>query len=610
MILQVPALLFWFVPVAGVIIVLYLLKIRRREVRVPAIFLFPRITTDVRANSSWQRLRFNWLMVLQLLIALLLLTALARPMMKGHGISGRTVVFVLDLSASMRATDAAPDRFTEAKQRLRRWISRLGANDHAALITAGTEPRVAMPLSTDHKRVRSVLDRLRPTEAPSDAGAALRLAAALIANRPNSRLVFVSDGSFPEVTDFSPGKADLVYESVGKGRDNVGIVAMDAQRKGNRMMMFVALRNFGTRAMTGVLNLTAEGQLVNARELTLASGKAHGETVTLPASVRRVSFRWECKEDRLSSDNVAFWVGSGSQPVRVLLVGSGDYFLDRALALEPATLVDKAQQVPETERGSGVGGRYDVVVFDGVPPVPVKAKSVWLVNATDGSLVTRTGQTRQTSVVAWERENPLLKYVDMSSVLIDKAIKVQSSEWGHAVAEARETPLIVLGERGGKRYLYLGWQLADSDFPLRFSFPIFVANALRYLVGEQRWQQGFTLKAGMPVTLNLPAQSAELKRPDGSVQRLNNSPDRLFLLRDSEDIGVYSLTAGNTKTAFAVNLLNADESDIAPKRSITLGGRVIAAKTSTVLWRELWRLALIAGLLVMVGEWVVYVRRS
>jgi Ca-activated chloride channel family protein len=47
--------LLWFLPVAGFIILLYLLKVRRREVRVPAKFLFPAITTDVRANNGCTR---------------------------------------------------------------------------------------------------------------------------------------------------------------------------------------------------------------------------------------------------------------------------------------------------------------------------------------------------------------------------------------------------------------------------------------------------------------------------------------------------------------------------------------------------------------------------
>lgn len=609
MLLQAPLLLWWFVPIAAFIIVLYLLKIRRREVRVPAIFLFPRITTDVRANALWQRLRFNWLMVLQLLAALLLLLTLARPMMKGEGLTGKTVVFVLDASASMKAKDVQPDRFTEGKRRIHRRLNSLRASDQAALIAAMTEPRVIAPLSADHQRLRQALERLSATDAPSDVGSAMRLAAALIANRPNAHIVLVSDGSFAEVTDFSPGKAELVYEAVGKGDRNVGFVTLDAQRQGNRLTLFVALRNFSRHPMKGVLNWLADGQLVNAHELTLPEKKVHGETLTLPAAVRQVTVRWECNDDTLSSDDVVHWVGSGRQPVRILLVGSGNFFLERALALEPETVVEKAAQLPETERGANAAGRYDVVIFDMKKPQPVKAKAVWLIGVTDGNFVRHIGSAKQPTVMAWEREHPVLRFVDLAATLIDSALKVRAADWAQVIAESRDTPLIAVGERANKRWLFVGFNLLDSDFPLRVGFPIFVANALRWSVGEKRWEQGFTVKAGTAVSLTLPTKEAILQHPDGQTQRLS-VPDQLLVIRDTNRVGIYQLRAGKVKTAFAVNLLNADESDIAPKRAITLGGRAYTARRTTVAWRELWWLVLALALIVLTVEWFVYVRQS
>ncbi len=609
MLLQASFLLWWFVPIAAFIIVLYLLKIRRREVLVPAVFLFPRITTDVRANALWQRLRFNWLMVLQLLAALLLLLTLARPMMKGEGLTGKTVVFVLDASASMKAKDVQPDRFTEGKRRIHRRLNSLRASDQAALIAAMTEPRVVSPLSADHQRLQQALDGLSVTDAPSDVGAAMRLAAALIANRPNAHIVLVSDGSFGQVTDFSPGKAELVYEAVGKGDRNAGFVTLDAQRQGNRLTLFVVLRNFSRQPMKGVLNWLADGQLVNAHELTLPEKKVHGETLTLSATVRKVTVRWECDDDALSSDDTVHWVGGGRQPVRILLVGSGNFFLERALALEPETVVDKGAQLPETERGTNAMGRYDVVIFDGTKPEPVKAKAVWLIGTTDGNFVRRVGDIKQPAMMAWEREHPVLRFVDLGATLIDTALKVRASDWAQVIAETHDTPLIAVGERANKRWLFVGFNLLDSDFPLRIGFPIFVANALRWSLGEKRWEQGFTVKAGTSVSLTLPTKTATLRHPDGKRQRFS-MPDQLLVIRDTDRVGVYELHTGKVKTAFAVNLLNSEESDIAPKSAITLGGRAYTAKITTVAWRELWRLVLLLALIVLAVEWFVYVRQS
>ncbi len=609
MTLQAPFVLWWFVPVAAFIVLLYLLKIRRRTVRVPAIFLFPPITTDVRANALWQRLRFHWLMVLQLIAALLLITALARPAIVGRGMGGQTIVFVLDASASMKATDVHPSRFEEGKRRILQWLRNLRRNDHVALILAATEPRVFVPLTQDHRRLRTALDQLIATDAPSDIAAAMRLAVALVAQRPQATIVLVSDGSFPPVTDFSPGNAKLAYEAVGSNNRNAGFVMLDARRQGNREVLFAVLRNFGQQPLRGTLSLFVNGRLVAAKEVSLPAQQLKGETVVLPPTARQATLKWECPEDLLSSDNEVNFVGAGRAPLRVLLVSKGNFFLERALALEPECLVDKAPQVPANERGEHSEGRYDIVIFDGTKPEPVQAKGIWLIGTTDGNFVRSLGKTQQPQILTWEQQNPVLRFVDLSAVLIDSAIKVQPAPWAQAIAEGREGPLMVIGEQMGRRWLFVGFNLLDSDFPLRVGFPIFVANALRWLAGKQRWEQGFMVKAGNTVSLTVPTKQVVLRLPNGRSQSLQ-APNHLFTFYGTDRVGIYELQAGNLRVPFAVNLLNSEESDITPKSTITLGTRTVAPMPTTVSWRELWWLMVLLGLLVLTIEWWVFVRWS
>jgi len=609
MIFQAPMLLWWFVPVAAFIVLLYLLKIRRRTVKVPAVFLFPPITTDVRANALWQRWRFHWLMVLQLLSALLLVTALARPAVKGHGWQGQTVVFVLDASASMKAVDVKPSRFAEGKKRIARWLRDWRFNDQAALILAASEPRVVAPLSSDHTRLRKILDKVEATDAPADIATALRLAAALVKSRPNAVIVLVSDGSFAPVTDFSPGTAKLVYEAIGKSDRNAGWTVLDAQRKGNQTVLFMVLRNFSRQALKGTVSLFADGRLSTAKELTLPPNGVHGETVSLPPWVRQVAIRWECADDVLLSDDIVHFVGTGQRPLKVLLVGSGNFFLERALALEPECVVDKAPHVPETERGEGSDGRYDVVIFDGTPFTPAKAKAIWLIGVTDGNFVRKVGEVSLPTIVAWEREHPILRFVDLSAVLIDKGLKVRLSEWAQSLVDAKGTPLVAVGERDGKRWLFIGFNVLESDFPLRVGFPIFVANALRWSVRGKGEEQGFLVKAGSTFSLSVPTLKATLQFPDGRTETLR-APNHFLTLRATEQVGVYNLRAGNLQVQFAVNLLNADESTIAPKQVVTLGARPVAAHSPTESLRDLWWLALLLALLLLAVEWLVFLRWS
>src|SRR3954471_20477036 len=105
---QDPGALLWLLPLGGTILLLYLLRMRRRDVRVPASFLWPERTDEVRANALIQKLRFSWLLVLQLLALALVIFAVAKPQTKQQGLTGEVTVLVLDASASMGATDARP----------------------------------------------------------------------------------------------------------------------------------------------------------------------------------------------------------------------------------------------------------------------------------------------------------------------------------------------------------------------------------------------------------------------------------------------------------------------------------------------------------------------
>jgi Ca-activated chloride channel homolog len=74
-----PWSLLWALPLMGIVVALYLMRMRRRDVVVPASFLWPPRTDEVRANAPFQRLRFSWLLLLQLLALALLVLALVWP---------------------------------------------------------------------------------------------------------------------------------------------------------------------------------------------------------------------------------------------------------------------------------------------------------------------------------------------------------------------------------------------------------------------------------------------------------------------------------------------------------------------------------------------------
>src|SRR3954468_23546885 len=101
------------------LLILYFLKLRRREQTVPSTLLWRKAIQDLQVNAPFQKLRRNLLLLLQLLLLLFLLLTLSRPVSNYTPGPGKTTVFLIDRSASMSARDGenGKTRLDEAKRR-------------------------------------------------------------------------------------------------------------------------------------------------------------------------------------------------------------------------------------------------------------------------------------------------------------------------------------------------------------------------------------------------------------------------------------------------------------------------------------------------------------
>src|SRR5688572_14439777 len=141
---------------AGIVIpsllILYFLKLRRREMVVPSTLLWRKAVQDLQVNAPFQRLRRNLLLLLQMLLLLLLLLAFSRPVTHYKPGAGTTTVILIDRSASMASRD--PDlkgktRLDEAKRRGRELVDTLGRNAQAMVIAFDESAETVAPLSSD-----------------------------------------------------------------------------------------------------------------------------------------------------------------------------------------------------------------------------------------------------------------------------------------------------------------------------------------------------------------------------------------------------------------------------------------------------------------------------
>src|SRR4051812_8620856 len=187
------------------VVAMYLLKLRRDRAPVPSTLLWQKLVADVEANAPWQKLRRSLLLLLQLLLVLLLVFLAARPFIERPAGLAQDIVLVIDTSASMQATDVAPDRLTAAKQAAIDSLKDLPSGGKVSVIAAGRTAKVVANGTSDLGRVRQAIESIEPTTAAGDLGDALRLASALAARSGDAEILVATDASLARPLVFAGG---------------------------------------------------------------------------------------------------------------------------------------------------------------------------------------------------------------------------------------------------------------------------------------------------------------------------------------------------------------------------------------------------------------------
>jgi hypothetical protein len=313
-------------------------------------------------------------------------------------------------------------------------------------------------------------------------------------------------------------------------------------------------------------------------------------------------------KDDLAADNQASVVSLLPQPLKVLLVSRGNRFLEKALnavgRVELSTIADLTDP----------GDAFDVIVLDDVTPTRWPGKNLLAIHTAQTNWFDEWPKIEAPPIVDWKSTHPLLRFVGFDNVHITESLAVKTPSWANAIVDSPKTPLILAGELSGQRIVWVGFDTLQTDWPLRISFPIFIANAMDWLNPALANSSQLMVRAGDPLRLGLaqPVASAQMIVPGGIVKTLPvDANAREIVFGQTEKQGIYRLKYGTNETVFCVNAIDAAESDTAPRAELPFGkyGKV----TATTLRRanmELWRWIAMAGLIVLMFEWWYYHRRT
>jgi len=648
------------------LLILYFLKLRRREMVVASTLLWRKAIQDLQVNAPFQRLRRNLLLLLQLLILLALLLAFSRPVTSYRPPPGKRSVILVDRSASMSARDVnGHSRLDEARQRARELVDSMDKNASAMVVAFDDTAETLQSFTSDQVALRRAIESIQPTDRKTKLKLAYELADAAMAFnpdqlRPNVDPVDVylfSDGRAADAGDVGL-HGNLHFERIGSDDSaNVGIVALSAKRNYERptqVQVFARLQNFGPDPVEAPVRLSVDGEVVEA------GGSRTQTTFLLPDRWSRDDRdKWEQVHNRTQSDSVTFDLDLTSaatikveqmhrqgdvlaaddvaqvivpppKQLEVLLVTDGNYFLEKAMAnmrlkapdiMQPAVYEDKQPQ------------KYDVIIFDRYTPkqLPPAGNFIYFgavppATQGPGQKVTAATDAAGTPVLMsdeevldWNRDNPMLKDLALNRLYIAKTLKLKVPLDAQTLVDGLKGPLVVLARDGKRTNLIVGFDVLESNWPFEISFPIFLHRALQYVAvgSDMDVRQSFEPGASPVIPrANLQRAGEDLKTlkligPDGA-RTLKIPENGDFALPPLDRVGVYTTDPPVPQfEKLAVNLLDANESNTLPAAAAPgeAGAKVDTLQNQQARREWWWYLVAFVGLPLLFIEWFVYTRR-
>lgn len=447
------------------------------------------------------------------------------------------------------------------------------------------------------------------------------------------------------------------------GPGNLGLVALNARRDFEdpaTVRVFARAQNSAAEPVAALVRLSVDGVESDLVSVTLPAARTEtvaGEARLTPGEspvnfrltnttggvVRMAIAPASGEPDLLAADDVAALVLSRPRPPGVLVVTPAgettlDPFLQSALADLPTTRLDPAGYAARVAGGRESLSAVDLVIFDRVTPAQLPPRASLSLGAglpVPGLTVAEAGLPG-TRVVGWRRGHPLLRGVPLDALIIDPplAMTLPAGEGAPTVlAEGADGPLMALFDRDGPARVVLAFDLVRSNWGRDVSFPVFMAAALEFLTLRGQTQIGQWSSTTQPVRLRADGQAKEIVL-EGPITRTIRppaaapTPEAGRLSQEGASVetaplertGVY-VVRGTLEPAVAVNLADAQESTVWTSNSLPIaaaggegsweggGLRSTAASTPTGAPREVWTWFVLAALVLLSVEWLVFAAR-
>lgn len=568
----------WLLGLLGPLLLLYVLKVRRQQVRVASTWLWQAAARDLLARSPWQRLRGRFLLLVEALALTALGLALGRPLLAGsHLTASEHIALILDASASMQAQAQGGSRFAQAQAAANRVLAALPPGADVLLIEAGSEPRVVGPADRDLARVRSRLAGLSALGVEGHLDRAVALASEQLAQKAGNRQIIVISDDGGLADPLPQTRVPLSIVKVGEPVDNTGIVRIDVGRTQDdathrdRVEVFSEVVSFAgaPRDVFVTLKQRSSPTVLASRKLRLEPGQKTPVVLGFEAAPGDAGTGLVVElspPDALTVDDSAFGrVPPSRKLTTITSPAHASPWFERALLADPDL---ELLGLPLADLATTAIRDDALLVISGACPEQLPGGDFVILNPPAGPCHGAVvGPALDAPVVtSWDRTDARLRFITLDGISLAKGRAVDPPSAQSVLVRGREGALVVDVSDGGRTGTLLAFDVGESNWPLRASFVLFVRNLAEIARAHRASHVVGPARTGPPLRVRVPSslQQVTLTDPAGK-ESLLDARGGIAIIPQPSTPGFYLVSYQGERSGVAlsvVNLSSRSESDL------------------------------------------------
>jgi len=597
-----------------ILILIHTLKPKPKQIQVTNLFLWQEVLKERSRHITFERLKKNLPLFLQIFMVILAALALAKPTWFYFASKKGNIILVIDTSASMKTKAGFGLRFDMAKEKAVELIEKRDRYQMIMIVEAGKKPLVKTGFMDNSSQAKRLVRDLKPSDASGDLEQAVYLALSFVDPSMEDLLYLITDGAGGAISALVKNHPKIRPIIVSGGEHNIGITKFEFRQgidRNDKYEILLEIKNFNPSPFECPVRLFIDNDIIFDSQIAFKAQEK--KLLILPYSGLLTGIAKALLEidDDFPIDNQAFLSLNASKDIWVLLVSKGNYFLEKLLEAYPNFKVNSVNEIIHSSWNEQTA-RHDIVIVDRMDFPKTDKGNFLLIDSYSPSVpILKTGHVRMVENLDWDRKSPLMADVNLAGLIVEKATKLQADKQLHPVIESTQTGMMYAYEEGGLRAVVVGFDITQSDLPLKVAFPVMMSNIINWLNPHKLEFSILQTRAGDPFDIYLnPNTDTFYTRAPKEKWKKHQATVNPFRFTHTQTVGIYTISENDKQRYFTVNLADESESNITGASNDQLPNESDSPSVSEQIsvQHPLWTIFLLFGCAVMIMEWYLWLR--